>query len=210
MIAIPRRRLRLGDTMERGVRLTSPVAASVPAWQHPDLSSQPWTDEQKLSISTRMATALKAPTFLNRNISLFNPPADSLPFIVTAPYTAYPAVAAAAAIVLSYTVPQGMLAIINRLAVVDNGGNTLGNGNIVWNVLINGGALNGLGNLQVPIGTLAQPNNVIFVAHEQDIVEVTVAVTATTATGTTAAMLQGWTYPLSQATAVNRQGGALL
>jgi hypothetical protein len=196
--------------MERGVRVTLPSAASVPAWQHPDLASQPWTDQQKLSMSARMATALKAPTFLNRNISLFNPPADSLPFILTAPYTAYPAVSAAAAIVLSYTVPPGMLAIVNRLAIVDNGGNTLGNGNIVWNVLLNGAALDGLGNLLQPIGTLAQPNDVIFVAHEQDIVEVAVQVTATTATGTTAAMFQGWTYPLSQATAVNTQGGALL
>ena len=211
MIARSRyRALRLGDRMENGVRVASSRLPSVPEWQYPDLAAQPWTDEQKLSIAKRMQTALSAPTFLNRNLSLFNPPADSLPFIVTPPsFPDYPAVNASPVVVLSYTVPRGMLAVITRLAIVDNGGNTLGNGNILWNVLINGGAIDGLGNLTAPIGTLAQPNDVVFVAHEQDVVEVTVQVTTATANGTTAAMFQGWTYPLSQATSVNRQGGPL-
>lgn len=205
-----RSRYRLGDTVRNGIRVASSRVPSVPEWQHPNLDAQPWTDAQKLSISKRMRTALSAPTFLNRNLSLFNPPADSLPFIVTpSVFPAYPAVNAAPVVVLQYTVPRGMLAVITRLAIVDNGANTLGNGNILWNVLINGGAIDGLGNLSLPIGTLAQPNDVVFVAHEQDIVQVTVQVTTTTAAGTTAAMVQGWTYPLSQATSVNRQGGVL-
>jgi hypothetical protein len=201
---------RLGDTVRNGIRVTSSRVPSVPEWQHPNLDAQPWTDEQKLSISKRMRTALSGPTFLNRNLSLFNPPADSLPFIVTpSVFPAYPAVAAAPIVVIEYQVQPGMLAVITRLAIVDNGANTIGNGNILWSVLINGGAIDGLGNLTMPIGTLAQPNDVVFVAHEQDIIQVTVQVTTGAAAGTTAAMFQGWTYPLSQATSVNQQGGPL-
>jgi hypothetical protein len=193
-----------------GIRVNPPRVATVSAWQMPNLNGTPWSDWQKLSIAKRIKTALTGPTFLNRNISLFNPPADSLPFIVTAnPFPAYPAVGATPVVVISYTVPFGMLAVINRLAIVDNGANTIGNGNILWNVLINGAAVDGLGNLTTPIGTLAQPNDVVFVAHEQDVVEVTVSVTTGAAAGTTAAMFQGWTYPLSQATAVNRFSGPL-
>jgi hypothetical protein len=207
---IARSRYRsLGDTVRNGIRVASSRVPSVAAWQHPNLDAQPWTDEQKLSISRRMKTALSGPTFLNRNISLFNPPADSLPFIVTAPFVAYPAVNASPVVVIQYVVPPGMLAVITRLAIVDNGANAIGTGNILWNVLVNGGAIDGLGNLTAPIGTLAQPNDVVFVAHEQDIVQVTVQVTTGAAAGTTAAMFQGWTYPLSQATSVNRQGGPL-
>src|SRR5208283_759084 len=159
------------------VRVQQRPTPGLPAWQNPDLASAPWTDQQKLSIASRMATALSNPTFLNRNISLWNPPADSLPFIVTpSPFPAYPAPGASAIVVIQYIVPPGQLAVINKLAVVDNGGNTIGTGGVLWNVLINGGAIDGLGNITSPVGTYAQPNDFVFVAHEQDVVQVTVQV----------------------------------
>jgi hypothetical protein len=199
-----RRTLGNGCSIQNGMQVCPPAQPRLPSWQNPNLARQPWTDEQKLSIAARMKTALSGPSFMNRNISLFNPPADSMPFIVTPnPFVAYPAPGAAPAVVIQYVVPPGMMAVITKLAVVHVGGNPPdGTGNVVWSVLINGAGIDGLGNLTSQVGTYAMPNDFVFRAIEQDIVQVTVQVTVNPMPvgTTTAARFHGWTYPLIQAT----------
>lgn len=195
-----------------GARVCTPDAAS---WQQPNLSSQPWTDNQKLSAAARVNTALAGAPFLNRDISLFNPPADSRPFVVTPnPFPAYPAPGAGPITVIQYVVQQGLMAVINRLAVVHVGGNPPdGTGNVVWRVLINGAGIDGLNNLTSQVGSYAMPNDFVFMAIENDIVKVTVEVPAGQAPmpvgATTAARFHGWTYPLVQATKVQSGSGVL-
>lgn len=196
------------------VRVRQAATPSISKWQNPNLNAQPWTDQQKLSISSRMATALSGPSFMNRNISLWNPPGDSLPFIVTPnPFPNYPAVGAPPIVIIQYVVPPGMMGVITKLAVVHNGGNPPdGTGNVIWSVLINGGGIDGLGNLTSQVGTYAQPNDFVFRVIENDIVQVTVQVTTTVmpAGQTTAARFHGWTYPLIQATnTTNSPNGVL-
>jgi hypothetical protein len=205
---------RLGDSCTvnaSGTRVCTAAPPAVPAWQVPNVGSQSgWTDEQKLSMGARMNTALSGVSFLNRNISLWNPPADSLPFIVS-DAVEYPAPAANPAVVISYTVPQGQMAVINKLAVVHVGGNPPDfSGNVIWSVLINGAGIDGLGAIESQVGTLANPNDFVFVAIENDIVQVIVeVVTNPMPVGqTTAALFHGWTYPLVQAT--NRAGSGVL
>lgn len=190
-------------------------AAATASWQQPNLAAQPWSDNQKLSAATRVSTALKGAPFLNRSISLFNPPADSRPFVVTPnPFPVYPAVGAGPLVVIKYVVQPGLMAVINKLAVVHVGGNPPdGTGNVVWRVLINGAGIDGLNNLTSQVGTYAQPNDFVFMAIENDIVTVTVEVPAgqppMPAGTTTAARFHGWTYPLVQATKVSPSGGVL-
>ena len=190
-------------------RIIAPRQPSMAPWQQPTISAQPWTDEQKLSAAAKVMNALANPTTINRNISLFNPPSDSLPFIITPnPFPAYPAPGAAAVIVISYTVPAGLMAVINALAVVHVGGNPPdGTGQVVWNVLLNGAGINGLNQLTSQVGTYAQPNKFVIRAIENDIVQVTVQVPAgqpAMPVGTrTASRFHGWTYPLVQATQVS-------
>jgi len=211
---VRRPRYRLGApagwVQQSGITVRPNAAAAVQQWQIPNVGAQTsWTDEQKLSMGARMKTALQGPSFLNQNISLLNPPADSEPFDVTpSPFPDYPAPGATAITVVQFIVPPGMLAVINKLSIIDNGGNPVGTGSILWSVLVNGAAITGLGNITAPIGSLVYPNDIVLVVHEQDVVQVDVAVAATASaqTGTTAAKLHGWTYPLTQAT--NTQAGS--
>lgn len=208
---LSRARRTLGDgcTVQNGARVCSPPLPVVSRWQNPNLNTPPWTDQQKLSISARMNTALSGPSFMNRNISLWNPPADSLPFIVTPnPFVAYPAVGAQPIVIIQYVVPPGMMGVITKLAVVHVGGNPPdGTGNVIWSVLVNGGGIDGLGNLTSQVGTYAQPNDFVFRVIENDVVQVTVEVVANPMPvgATTAARFHGWTYPLIQATNVGDQ-----
>lgn len=214
----------LGDSCTiaaNGARVCTPDAPSIAAWQQPDLAAQPWTDTQKISAGARVKVALGGPSFLNRDISLFNAPADSRPFIVTppsgsaaTPFVGYPAPGAGAVTVIQYIVPKGLMAVINKLAVVHFGGNPPdGTGNVIWRVLINEAGIEGLGNLNSQVGTYAMPNDFVFMAIENDIVKVTVEVPlaqpAMPAGTSTAARFHGWTYPLVEATKVNPGGGVL-
>jgi len=184
----------------------------VSSWANPNIAGQPWTDAQKLSMSSRVKTALSGPSFMNRAISLFNPPADSLPFIITPnPFPAYPAPGAGPIDVIEYVVPAGQLAVITKLAIVHVGGNPPdGTGNVIWRVLINGGGIDGLNDLTSQVATYAQPNDFVFRLHERDIVQVTAEVPAAQPpmpVGTrTAARFHGWTYPLIQATNTSGKG----
>lgn len=190
-------------------RIIAPRTPATRAWASPNISGQRWTDEQKLSTAKRVMNALANPTTINRSISLFNAPADSLPFIVTpTPFPAYPAPGAAPIIVIQYVVPPGLMAVINALAIVHVGGNPPdGTGQVFWNVLLNGAGINGLNNISSQVGTYAQPNKFTIRAIENDIVQVTVQVPAGQAPmpvgASTAARFHGWTYPLVQATQVS-------
>jgi hypothetical protein len=198
--------LYLGDTcsiLPNGARVCS---SENDAWHQPDLNTQPWSDVQKLSAAARVTGALNAPPFLNKDMSLFNAPADSRPFIITPnPFPAYPAPNAGPIDVIKFVVPPGFLAVISAVAIVHNGGNPPdGTGNVVWRMLINGAGVDGLNNLTSQVGTYAQPNSFTIVAIENDIVRVTVEVPngqqAMPAGQTTAARFHGWRYPLVEAT----------
>ena len=175
-------------------------------WQMPGISKQPWTDSQKQSAAVRMQNAFNMPPFLNREISLFYPPADSAPFIITPnPFPAYPAPGAGPIIVISYNVPPGLMAVVYALAVVHVGGNPPdGTGNVVWRVLKNNSGVNGLNNLTSQVGTYAAPNLFTIVLIENDTLIVTAEVPALQnpmpVGATTAARFHGWTYPLVEAT----------
>lgn len=200
--------------IRNGVSVCSPDPPQVSSWAMPDINGKPWTDSQKYSIAARLKVALSGPRFLNRDISLFNPPADSRPFVVTPnPFPGYPAPGAGPIVIIQYIVQTGLMSVINRLSVVHVGGNPPdGTGNVVWRVLINGAGIDGLNNLTSQVGTYAQPNDFVFMAIENDIVTVTAEVPAAQPAmpaGTrTAARLHGWTYPLVQAT--NTSGGGVL
>ena len=175
-------------------------------WQMPAISNQPWTDAQKQSAGARMQNAFNMPPFLNREISLFNPPADSQPFVITPnPFPAYPAPGAGRITIISYTVPPGLLAVIYALSIVHVGGNPPdGTGNVIWRVLKNKSGVNGLNNLSSQVGTYAAPNLFTIAIIENDQLIVTAEVPAgqppMPAGQTTAARFHGWTYPLVEAT----------
>jgi hypothetical protein len=189
------------------------VCTSDDTWQKPNISAQPWTDLQKQSAAMRARNSIGLPPFLNRDISLFNPPADSLPFIITpTPFVNYPAPGAGPSPVISYTVPPGLLAVIYALSIVHVGGNPPdGTGNVIWRVLINGAGVNGLNNLSSQVGTYAAPNLFTIAVIENDTIKVTVEVPtgqpAMPGATTTAARFHGWTYPLVEATKMSPLGG---
>jgi len=182
------------------------VCTSSDSWQNPTLQKMPWTDAQKQSAKARVQNAFGMPPFLNRDISLFNPPADSRPFIVTpSPFPNYPAPGAGPITVITYTVPPGLLAVIYALSIVHVGGNPPdGTGNVIWRVLKNKAGINGLNNLSSQVGTYAAPNLFTIALIENDIIVVTAEVPAGQAAmpmgDTTAARFHGWTYPLVEAT----------
>jgi hypothetical protein len=194
--------------------------APVPDWQQPNLNAQPWTDNQKMSAAARVKLALAGAPFLNRDISLFNAPADSKPFVVTPtggtiaqPFVAYPAPGAGPSVVIQRVVPKGLMDVITKIAIVHVGGNPPdGTGNVVWRLLINGAGVDGLNNLNSQLGTYAQPNDFVIMAIENDIVQVTVEVPAgqpaMPAGQSTAARFHGWSYPLVQATQVTPGAGS--
>ena len=105
--------------------------------------------------------------------------------------------------ILSYTVQQGNIAIIKKLAIIHFGGNPPdGSGNVVWQVLINGGAVKGMNNMLSQFGTLAVPKDCQIVIYENDTIQVLVTVPAGkvgASPGSTAASFDGFTYPLSEA-----------
>lgn len=129
-------------------------------------------------------------------------PPDSRPFIVTSvPFPAYPAPGAAATSLLApaFTVPVGYVAVINKLAIVHVGGGIVdGVGNIIWRVLINGGAAKGLNNLTAQVGSFQIPSDVVIVINEGDVFQITVEVPAASPpqVGTTGARIQGYLVPV--------------
>ena len=178
----------------------------------PNLGKAPWTSLQKAAMDGRARTLLAASPWIHPNLSLFNPPADADTFYVSSvPAAAYPQPGQSAVVVLSYTVPRSKLAVIQRLAVIHVGGNPPDfTGQVIWRVLKNGGGLRGLAGVTAQVGTQSNPLPVTLIGVENDTFTVTAEVPAAwgpmPAGATTAALLVGFTYPLSEAT--NPQPGS--
>src|SRR5579885_3238536 len=121
----------------------------------PNLGNGPWTDWQKLSLDTRASALDSAPPYIHPDLAFFNPPADSSPFIVTPnPFVAYPAAGAGPTTVISFIVGAGLLAVVNKIAIVHVGGNPPdGTGSVIWRVLQNGAGIRGMNNLTSQVGT---------------------------------------------------------
>lgn len=143
-----------------------------------------------------------------------NRPPDSRTFILTpsGTFPNYPAPGAAAVNVLTFTVPQGQNAVIEMLSVVHFGGNPPdGTGNVIWRVLVNDAALEGLDALNSQVGTYAQPQAVLIQLVENDVFRITAEVPngqpAMPPGTSTAARIHGWTYNIvrSQITGAERE-----
>ncbi len=165
-----------------------------------------FSDLQKRTLSARSKSLNSSGPFYRRSVSLFNPPADSNPLIITAnPFIAYPLPDVGPSTIITFTVPLGLFALITKLAIINYGGNPPdGSGNVVWRVLKNGGGIRGLSNLTSQVGTYAQPNDVVITLIENDVIAVTVEVPAGQPAmpggSTTAARFHGFTLPLVEAT----------
>lgn len=178
----------------------------------PHLGRSPFSDAQKVSLDARAQAVVNSPSYIHPELSFYNPPADSLPFTVTPiPFPAYPLVGANPVVIIQYVVPNGLLAVINKLSVVHVGGNPPdGTGQVIWRVLKNGAGITGMNNLTSEFGTYSNPKSLVIVAVENDILQVTVELPANLPDGTpntnmpagatTAASFDGYTYPLSEAT----------
>lgn len=179
----------------------------------PNLGSQPFTSTQKSVLDAKAFNVQNQSSFVHPNLNFFNPPADSDPIRVTPnPFPNYPAIGAGPITVLSYTTPQGKIAIIRKLSIAHFGGNPPdGTGRVIWRVLRDGGGLRGLGTLTAQVGTFASPLEVSILCYENSTLTVTVEVPAFLPDGvtpnpgppggtTTTASFDGFTYPLSEAT----------
>lgn len=176
-----------------------------------------WTPMQSWIIGRKITNLLRSRPFLHPDLTLFNPWADSRPFLFTTPYgtsvvgqaAPYPAAGSGPSVILSYTVPPALIAVIKKLAIVHIGGNPPDfQGNVIWQVTVNGAGIKGLNQQLSQIGTLAAPADEQIVAIENDIVQVLVTVPAgqVPPNGTTAASFTGWTYPLVEATYKRKKG----
>ncbi|MBZ5522261.1 MAG: hypothetical protein LAP21_08465 [Acidobacteriia bacterium] len=107
-------------------------------------------------------------------------PADTspLPFVkVTTPYVAYPAPAAAATVLLTYTVPAGLNGVVTLLGIFNVGASFVsGSGQVIWRVLVNDAAVKGMENLQSPFGTDSLPLPVAMPLVENDTLKITVEI----------------------------------
>ncbi len=120
-------------------------------------------------------------------------------------FPVYPAPGAARIVIIAYTVPPGMNCIFDYLAIVHNGGQEMqfnGSGNIIWRVLINGGAVKGMHALNSEVGSWAQPNPVLIPLAENDVIQITVEVPAGQAAipvgMTSGARLHGHLFPVAK------------
>jgi hypothetical protein len=175
----------------------------------------PFSSHQKRALDARAAAVKRSGSWIHPDLSLFNPPSDNQPFIQSSePFMAYPAPGDNPVVLLTYTVQRGLMAVITKLAIIHYGGNPPdGSGYVIWRVLQNGAGIRGLNNLTAQVGTFANPNDGFsIIGVENDIFTITVEVPAAAAPMpggvTTAARIQGWTYPLSQATLRGQSMGA--
>ena len=131
-------------------------------------------------------------------------PADSHTFQVNAqPFPVYPAPGAGTVQLLSYTVPQGLIAILTTLVIVAIGGGfSDGSGNVVWRCWINSAGVDGLENITAHIGDFSTPVPIQVLLNENDQFYITAEVPAGEPPmppgATTGARITGWTYPLAK------------
>jgi|SRR5579859_808059 len=166
------------------------------------MASTPQSDLQQLVYQAKFA-ALDRARQLNLRMMSSSPPPDSNPFSLS-PTTGFPAVPApgAAAInVLRYTVPPGQNATIWKMAIVlASGGVVDGSGNIIWRVLINDAAVEGLQQLTAQYGVFSNPNDTLIQLVENDVFRITAEVPAAQPpiNGTTGALIRGWSYNINR------------
>lgn len=176
----------------------------------PMLGSLPFTSQQKAALDARARAVVNAPPWIHPNLTLWEAPGDADTFSRSSlPAQTYPAPGASSVVVLQYVVPKSKLAVIQLLSIVNIGGNPPDfTGQVIWRVLKNGGAFEGLNNLTAQFGTFAAPKAVRLKAIEGDTIQVTAEVPAAwgpmPAGNTTAASIDGFTYPLSEALSPNR------
>lgn len=170
------------------------------------LHQMPFTQVQKHILHVKAQMVQGAAPWIHPNLTLFDQPADADPFRWTSnPAVPYPLNGQGATIVLSYTVPRSKIAVVRKLAIIHVGGNPPDfTGQVIWRVLKNGGGLRGMNQLTAQVGTFAAPLSVRFLATEYDTITVTAEVPSGFANmpagTTTVASLDGFTYPLSEAT----------
>ncbi len=184
----------------------------------PNLNQMPFTLAQKAILDAKGFAVSSAPPFIHPDLSQFRAPADARGFSFTPnPFPVYPAIGQGAISVLSITVPRGLIYVINKMAIVHFGGNPPdGTGIVVWRVLQNGGGLQGLANQMAQFGTMSSPQETIILGLENDTITVTAECPALLPNGsanpgppvgsTTAARLDGFQYPINEAT--NPQTGS--
>jgi len=155
-------------------------------------------------LQAKGAAQLQAPTDVDAWLANHQP-ADSHPFQVNSqPAPAYPAPGAGPITVLQYQCPPGVLSVINQLVILAIGGGFSDfSGNVVWRCLLNGAGIDGLEMITAQMGSLQTPNPVQLLLNENDIFTIVVEVPAgqqpMPGGATTAARIQGWSYPLSKA-----------
>ena len=156
------------------------------------------------SVLQAKATLLQSwPASINPSLANHQP-ADSHPFQVnSAPALNYNAPGAGPVTLLTYTVQQGQMAFITSLVIIAIGGGFSDfSGNVIWRCLINAAGVNGLENISAHMGDLNTPVPVQIQLNENDVFQITAEVPAgqppMPAGATTAARIQGWSYPLAK------------
>ncbi len=153
-----------------------------------------------LLLQQKMAALVDAPSTALPLLAAHQP-SDAPGFRVNSqPFGNYPAPGANPVTILSYTVPQGLVAFIAWMAIVAIGGGFVdGTGNVVWRVWVNGQPQDGFDTLTAQVGSFVYPNPVQFALNEGDTFSITVEVPAGQPAmppgANTGALVQGWTYP---------------
>jgi hypothetical protein len=182
----------------------------------------PFNQHQKSILNTKASLVQSAAPWIHPDLSSnANAPSDARSFSVTPlpsgnliqPWVPYPAPGTGPVIVISYTVPASLVALIRYLSIVHYGGNDpSGTGQVIWRVLQNGGGLQGLNALNATFGTFAAPKILTapIIGMENDTIVVTVEVPLTFPKGEavpplgqgagTGASFDGFTKSLSGAT----------
>jgi hypothetical protein len=153
-------------------------------------------------LQAKMQAQAMAPASVDARLANHQP-ADSHPYQVnTQPAANYPAPAAAPTVILAYQSPPGMLSVINLLVIIAIGGFVDFSGQVVWRCLVNGAGVDGLENITAQIGSLQTPVPIQLLLQENDLFQITVEVPAgqlpMPAGATSAARIQGWTYPVGK------------
>jgi hypothetical protein len=154
-------------------------------------------------LQQKLASLQNAPSNVRSNLANHQP-ADAHPFQVnTGQFPAYPAPASGTVQLLSYQVPQGLVAVINLIAIVAVGGGFVdGSGNVIWRCWINGVGVDGLQNITAHMGNFDTPVPIQIVLTENDLFYITVEVATNPmpSGATSGARINGWTYPLAKVT----------
>ena len=156
-------------------------------------------------LQNKLAALQNAPSNVRSNLANHQP-ADSHPFQVNSnPFPNYLAPGAGPVQLLSYQVPQGLVAVINLMVIVAIGGGfSDGSGNVVWRCWLNGVGIDGLENITAHMGNFDTPVPVQIVLNENDLFYITAEVPAgqnpMPPGATTGARINGWTYPLAKVT----------